>query len=304
MAHVSYSFQVPDPKRIRLLIDTDAKNEADDQYAIAHALLTPRFINKGIIAAHFGTHRTTESMEESYAEARLITELLQSDVPVLKGARHALPDERTPVPSEGADAIIREALADDPHPLFVIFLGPLTDLASAYLMEPRIAEKLTAIWIGGGPYPNGGWEFNLSNDVHAANVVMGSPIPLWQVPRNVYSSMKVSLAELEHRVKPCGEIGRYLFEQLVRLNEEYGNNANRWPLGEAWSLGDSPAVSLLLDDHEFGYELKPAPRITPDMHYVHHQSERKIRVYHYVDPRFTLEDMYAKLALFAGKAGQ
>jgi len=202
------------------------------------------------------------------------------------------------------DGTCREALADDPHPLFVIFLGPLTDLASAYLMEPRIAEKLTAIWIGGGPYPNGGWEFNLSNDVHAANVVMGSPIPLWQVPRNVYSSMKVSLAELEHRVKPCGEIGRYLFEQLVRFNEEYGNNANRWPLGEAWSLGDSPAVSLLLDDHEFGYELKPAPRITPDMHYVHHQSERKIRVYHYVDPRFTLEDMYAKLALFAGKAGQ
>jgi len=41
------SFRVPDPKRIRLLIDTDAKNEADDQYAIVHALLTPRFINRG-----------------------------------------------------------------------------------------------------------------------------------------------------------------------------------------------------------------------------------------------------------------
>lgn len=296
MTNAFYSFQVPEPKRLRLLINTDAKNEADDQFAIAHALLTPRFINKGIIAAHFGTARTTESMEESYAEAKLVAELMKSDVPVYKGAPRALPDESTPVPSEGAEAIIREAMSDDPHPLYVIFLGPLTDLAAAYLMEPRIADRLTAVWIGGGAYPNGGWEFNLSNDVHAANVVMASPIPLWQVPRNVYSMIKVSLAELENRVKPCGEIGKYLFEQMVRFNDE---QAHGWPRGESWSLGDSPAVSLLLDDHEFGYEEMPAPRITPDMHYVHHQNERKIRVYHYVDSRFTLEDMYAKLALFA-----
>lgn len=44
-----------------------------------------------------------------------------------------------------------------------------------------------------------------------------------------------------------------------------------------WSLGDSPAVSVLLDEHECGYELKPAPRITKDMLYVHDQNERLIR---------------------------
>ncbi|MCA0755817.1 nucleoside hydrolase [Paenibacillus sp. N4] len=292
------SFQVPDRKRVRFLMNTDAKNEADDQYAIVHALLTPQFIHKGIIAAHFGTGRTMESMEESYAEAKHVLSLMgdMGNVPVYKGARKALSDEHTPVVSEGAEAIIREALSDDPHRLFVVFLGPLTDLAAAYLMEPRIEDRLTAIWIGGGSYPNGEMEFNLSNDIHAANVVMNSRIPLWQVPRNVYGMMRVSLAELACRVKPHGEIGKYLFEQLIRFNDE---NADGWPRGESWSLGDSPAISLIMDDHEFGYEMKPAPRITADMHYVHHQSERLIRVYRHVDARYTLEDMYAKLELFA-----
>jgi len=43
------NFQVPEPKRVRMLMKTDAKNEADDQYAIVHALLTPMFNHKGII---------------------------------------------------------------------------------------------------------------------------------------------------------------------------------------------------------------------------------------------------------------
>jgi purine nucleosidase len=301
-SRIGMHFHVPDPKRVRVLMNTDAKNEADDQYAIVHALLTPLFMNKGIIAAHFGTGRTTDSMEESYAEVKHVLNLMgdAGEVPVYKGASHALQDEQTPVVSEGADSIIREALSDDPHRLFVVFLGPLTDLASAYLMEPRIADRLTAIWIGGGPYPNGRNEFNLSNDIHAANVVMGSRIPLWQVPQNVYNTMRVSLAELEARVSPHGEIGKYLFEQLIQFNDD---NAHGWPRGECWGLGDSPVVSLILDDLEFsdGFVTVPAPRITPEMHYVHHQTERMIRVYRNVDVRFTLEDMYAKLELFAKK---
>ena len=52
---MKHKFDIPDTKKIRLIINTDAKNEADDQFAIVHALLTPRFIVKGIIAAHFGT---------------------------------------------------------------------------------------------------------------------------------------------------------------------------------------------------------------------------------------------------------
>lgn len=295
---LNWPYDVPESKRIRLIINTDAKNEADDQYALVHALLTPRFRIKGIIGAHFGL-RSATSMEDSCEEIRKVLDIMDMtrEAGVYKGAPTALIDERTPIRSEGSDLIVREALRDDPAPLYVIFLGPLTDLASAYLQEPRIAGRLTAVWIGGGRYPEGAEEFNLMNDVHAANVVLRSPIPLWQVPKNAYSMIRVSLAELAVKVRPHGEIGRYLFDQLVAFNMEWGGHA-RWPKGEMWSLGDSPAVSLLLDDHMFDYDLLEAPLVGPDCRYVTQPGARKIRVYRYVDARFTMEDLYAKLELF------
>jgi len=294
-------FDVPDEKKIRVIVNTDAKNEADDQYAIVHALLTPRFIIKGLIAAHFGTKRTTESMMESYEEIHHVLKLMdmEGQVGVFKGATHELTDTQTPVMSEGADLIIREAMSDDPHPLYVIFLGPITDLASAYLKEPRIAERMTAVWIGGREYPAGGPEFNIENSVHSVNVIFESKMPLWQVPRSVYTTIRVSLAELALKVRPHGAIGKYLFDQTIAFNHALAHNP-RFPKGEMWSLGDSPAVSLLLDHHEYGFEEVPAPRVTADLHYVHWQTERKIRLYHYVDSRFTLEDMFAKIALCYG----
>lgn len=297
-------FDVPMEKKIRLIINTDAKNEADDQFAIVHALLTPRFVIKGIIAAHFGAERTNTSMQESYEEVRHLLSLmkLEPEVPVYKGAEHAMPDERTPVPSEGAELIVREAMADDPLPLYVIFLGPVTDLASALLLEPRIAGRLTAVWIGGGAYPEGGREFNLQNDIPAANAVMASSVPLWQVPRSVYTTIRVSLAELALKVRPYGQVGRYLFDQMVEFNDRHAGNP-RFPKGEMWALGDSPAVSLLIDHHEYGFEMRPAPRIAEDMSYEHRPTDRLIRVYHDVDPRFTLEDMFAKIALCCGEDG-
>ena len=296
-----HKFDIPDTKKIRLIVNTDAKNEADDQFAIVHALLTPRFIVKGIIAAHFGTKRTNESMQESYDECVKVLDLMEltDEVGLYQGAEMKMPDEQTPAPSQGADLIIREAMSDDDRPLFVVFLGPITDLASAYLKEPAIENRLTAIWIGGGAYPNGENEFNLGNDIEAANVVMRSNIPLWQVPRNVYTTIRVSIAELAVKVKPYGKVGNYLFQQLYDFNFALKDNM-RFPKGEMWSLGDSPAISLLLDYHDYGYDMIPAPRITQDMKYVHYQNERLIRVYNYVDSRFTLEDMFAKLKLYYG----
>lgn len=299
MIYDKYRYKVNADCMVRVITNTDAKNEADDQYAIVHALLSPKFDNVGLIAAHFGTRRTTESMQESYDELITLLDLMRFPRELAyRGAKNALPDEQTPVESDGARLIIEEAMKDDPRPLFVTFLGPLTDLASAYLMEPRIAGRLTAIWIGGGPYPNGGQEFNLSNDIHAANVIMKSEIDLWQVPQDVYQMVLVSLAELELRVAPYGKIGDYLFQQMLdHAATLKGRSAFR--TGESWALGDSPVVGLILAEHRFRYKNVPAPIITHDMHYVHTGKYRPIKVYHFVDSRFIMEDFYAKLQLFA-----
>lgn len=301
MVYNNYHFRIPEGKMVRLIVNTDAKNEADDQYAIVHALLSPKFDNRGIIAAHFGNEKSPHSMEDSYDEVLKMLDLM--DFPrelAYKGADRQLPDEKTPVESQGARLIIEEAMKESDMPLYVIFLGPLTDMASAYLMEPRIAGRLTCIWIGGGKYPEGGYEYNLNNDIRSARVVMNSDMPVWQIPRNVYSQVIVSLAELEYKVRPCGELGRYLFDQL----EEHGHTSfarATTRTGEYWCLGDSPAVGVLLFAHMFDYDWVQAPLITDNMTYAKNSQNRPIRVYNRVDHRFILEDFYAKLALFTNK---
>ena len=287
-------------KRLRVIVNTDAKNEADDQFAIVHALLTPSFELHGIIPAHFGTRRTTESLRESHDEVVKILELMEwtGRVDIADGAPHALPDEATPVPSAGADLIIREAQRDDPRPLHIAFFGPLTDMASALLLEPAIADRsVRVVWIGGGVWPNGGSEFNLSNDIHAANVVMRSRIEVWMIPIPVFHLMGVSYAELLERVYPQGTIGRYLVEQLLVWNA-------RQVVGpiEHRALGDSPAIGVILDPRCGRWSLRLAPEFDASMRYIHTGEHRPIRVYESIDNRFILEDLYAKLARFARQA--
>ncbi|MDD3930229.1 MAG: nucleoside hydrolase [Sphaerochaeta sp.] len=306
MRYTSYAFQVPEEKIVRVITNTDAKNEADDQFAIVHALLSPKFENVGFIAAHYGITRHQDSMQQSYLDLETIFEKMgfPSDGLLFHGCERPLASKTELLPSEGASLIIEEAMKDDSRPLYVLFLGPLTDLASAYLQEPRIANRLTAIWIGGGAYPSGSIEYNLSNDIHAANVVFSSTIPVWQVPKNVYEMIPVSLAELEQKVYPHGEIGAYLLDQLNEHAHEEGPRKSVFRSGETWVLGDSPAVGLVLYEHRYEFDWVPAPLIGMDMQYVHTGLNRPIRVYRRIDPRLILEDFYSKLALFATKSAR
>lgn len=299
MVYNKYRFLVPKEKQVRVIINTDVKNEADDHFAVVHGLLSPKFDHVGLIAAHYGS-RDLDGMEQSYEEIHKIFDIMgftEKEV-IVRGGALPLPDKQTPVDSEGARLIIREAMKEDDRPLYVLFLGPLTDIASAYLLEPKIASRLTVIWIGGGRYPNGGTEFNLGNDIHAANVLFGSTIPVWQVPKNVYERMPVSFAELEYRVYPQGEIGEYLFEQLHNHSQEEIPRKSPFRNGETWVLGDSPAVGLLLYEHRFEFDWVQAPLIESDMNYIQTGLNRPIRVYKNIDSRLVLEDLYAKLALF------
>lgn len=294
-----YRYDVPEKKKIRVIIDTDAKNEADDQFAIVHALLTPKFKVQGIIGTHFGTRRTTESMEESYQECVKILDLmgLEGQYKVYRSAKAAMKSESDYEYSEGADFIVQEAMKNDSSKLFVVVLGAITNVACAYMKHPEIAGHFTCIWIGGGMYPAGGEEFNVSNDIVAANIIMRSDIELWQVPANVYSMMLVTFAELQDKVYPCGKIGKYLFEQLVEFRDYIVNTYDWWQRDESWILGDSPVIGLMLDPHDFSYTMREAPYINEDMTYSFDGEGRLIRVYDRIDHRFILEDFFAKLKL-------
>ena len=287
---------LPIEKRARLILNTDAKNEADDQYTIVHALLTPTFDLHGIIPAHFGSIKSKTSLRDSHDEVMKILDLmdLKDRVRVEPGAEGSMPDETTPMASAGARLIVEEGMKDDPRPLYVAFLGPLTDMAAALLMEPRLNERnICVVWIGGGQWPVGGREYNLSNDIHAANVVMKSKVQLWQIPMPVYRMMAVGYAELMERVYDKGAIGKYLVEQLI----DWNLRMHAGPI-EHRSLGDTPALSVILNPNGGISEWLPAPEFNSLMNYVHTGANRPIKVYHSIDVRYILEDFYAKLNRF------
>jgi purine nucleosidase len=291
---MSYYYNCPEHKKIRVIIDSDAKNEADDQFAIVHALLTPKFQVKGIVAAHFGNFHSEHSMEDSYQECLKLKELMESDVPVFRGAAKPVQSETEYEYSEGADLIVREAMSDDSSPLFVLFMGPITDMACALLRHPEIQGRVTAVWNGGNKYPTGGIEFNLSNDIRAANLVMASKLDIWQIPANCVSEIVTGIAELQCRVRPHGKVGKYLFEQLSEFNNS--PNAN-WTSGETWVLGDNTTVGVFLHDNGFNYDMQEAPKFKDDMTYERNTGYRPIRVYYKMDARLILEDFFCKLAL-------
>ncbi len=291
----NYKFYVQDRKKIRVIIDTDAAAEADDQYAIVHALLTPRFEIKGIIAEHFelfNEDKTIKSVDQSYHEIMKLLHIMEVDnVNVVKGADSPLRSEDEVPASAGADLIITEALADDEKPLFVLCQGAITNVAIALNKCPEIADKFTCIWIGGAGYPDGGWEFNLLNDKNAANVALRKCGSMWQVPINCYSRIRLGYAEMQTKILPCGKIGQYLFEEM----QELGKHAD-WIQGESWSLGDSPVVGLTMDPNCGRYEIRKAPVVKEEGRYCG-EYDNNIRVYVDIDSRFILEDLFAKLKL-------
>lgn len=301
-------FSVPENKKVRMIVHTDAKNEADDQYAILHHIMTPGIDLRGIIAAHFEAKYGEDdplrgtSMQQSYEEVLHLLRLAQvEDIPVFRGVEGPM-ESGAEGTSEGIDFLIEEAMRQEERPLFVAMLGGVTDVALALLKCPEIAKKMTLIWIGGGAYPEGGWEFNLLQDVAAVNVLFASEAELWQIPRNAYSQMVVSLTELRMQVQPCGAVGAYLYEQLTAYNTRMGSGGRTdWPQGETWCLGDSPTVGvLLMGDNEVFYHSEEAPVITKDLSYGERRKGRFLRVYDRIDSRLIWGDFTAKLACLYG----
>ena len=284
-------YDVRENKKIRVIIDSDTACEADDPFAIAYALMSPKLTVRAIVAEHFAQ---PGSMEKSCEAARRVTQAMGSDVPVLRGEEG--PEGKGRI-SEGVEEIIREARKEEDRPLFILCMGALTNVDRALREAPDIAGRITIVTIGGHGYgtsPIPWREFNFGNDVAAANRVLQSDAEVWQIPADVYGTIRVGLAELQEQVMPYGEIGRYLFDQMVAYN---ATPAADWTAGESWSLGDSPAVAAVLHPACGRFEMQKVHTVNEDTGYSPLEGGREIRVYRDLDSRYLLGDFYAKLHL-------
>lgn len=305
--------------RTRVIIDNDFSGDPDDLYQLVHHLLSPAFDIRLVVASHLRADDPFDPSGHSATNAAAVVRdmfarmgLTSTEI-IVEGSNDALVDRATPRPAPAVEAIIAEALRDDvTTPLYYVAGGGLTDLASAVLIEPRIAERMTVVWIGGPEHdglavpPPGAMpiEYNLLIDPVAGQVVFNdSQLLIWQVPRDVYRQCLVSDAELRVRVATAGPLGRHLYDEVAgvfAMVAPYVGGA-----AETYALGDSPLVLLTSlqsvfepDPTSSRYVERPTPALTDAGAYAPVDGARPLRVYTWVDTRLMFEDFYLKLAEF------
>lgn len=309
----------PSPRH-RVIVDNDFSSDPDDLPQLVHHLLSPTVEIPLVVASHLPPGDWQDPSPRTADNGTLVARdifarmgLLSTEV-IVTGAQEALVDAQTPQDSPAARAIIAEALKDDDRPIMYTAGGGLTDLASALLIEPSIASKITLVWIGGHPQPGIGRpsrmpatfrEYNFGIDPIAAGVCFAAEgLTIWQCPFNAYSSFQVTDAELLERVARTGPLGRHLYDEINDVQRRWA--AEIAPIGEAYCLGDNPLVLLTalrgcygMEAGSSSFELVPTPVLNPDATYTPNPDGRPMRVYTDLDARLTLEDFYAKLAAFA-----
>lgn len=291
--------RIPQRAGTRVIVDNDFAGDPDGLVGLAHQLLSPRTRVPLVTVSGLDTSLDpaapagAPTIAPGHAMVTELVERLGLDIAPAMAGGHELGAEVLR-PSSAALAIVTEAMRDDPLPLVFSCGGPLTNLAEALRLEPAIANRMSVIWIGGGAFPVGGWEYNLAADPAAARfVIEGTDVPLWQVPQPAYRLMQVSVTEMEADMAPISAFSAWLYERFT-------SPPSFVELGGSWPMGDSPPVLLTAISAESSrYRELAARRINPDLTYGEEITGRTLRVYDNLDLRLTWSDFLAKLRLHA-----
>lgn len=211
-------------KKKNFILDTDTYNEVDDQFAVAYAMLSEDINVLAMTAAPFTNPRSTspeDGMLKSYDELIKVRDMVEpgSKIPCYRGSRTYLKDTKTPQPSEAAEAIVRIAHETEGF-LYVACIGCFTNVASALLIDPSIAEKLVVILVGMNQFGIGNAnEFNYRQDHASGRVIFECGVPFVILPaRHCTEVLRTTAAEMTTYFGngQGGKIGDYLISLLVR----------------------------------------------------------------------------------------
>ena len=214
---------------IRVILDTDIGTDVDDFVALSLILTSPEFELEGVSCVY----------GDVMLRARMVRKLLalrnRQAVPVYAGASRPLlglrpvywgghegkgfltqqDDTLKPEVEHSVNYIVRKVM-ENPGQIHLIAIGPLTNLALAFSLEPRLAENLAHLTIMGGVIRyNSRFEFplvehNIRCDPEAAHIVFSSGAPITLVPLDVTLLTMVKKADVE-RIRSGGT----LFHQAV-----------------------------------------------------------------------------------------
>jgi inosine-uridine nucleoside N-ribohydrolase len=227
---------------VRLVIDCDPGNgtpgsDVDDALAIALALCSPEVDLRAVtvVAGNVPVDRGVQGAFEVLAAAGA------GNVPVHRGAERPLVQDPRPwralLDSRRTDSAAQQlwaglepaAAVSPPHPMrgpqalvdavdaapgevTVLAIGPLTNVATAMLLDRGFERKVARIvWMGGAfEHPDVLQELNAAYDPEATHIVMTSTAPLTVVPLDVTLQTHLRLAEVDRLDAAGTPLGDYL----------------------------------------------------------------------------------------------
>jgi len=282
-----------------MVLDTDTYNEIDDQFALVYALLSKSRMNvEAVYAAPFHNKRSSgpgDGMQKSYEEIIRVMDHLEvkNPPPVFKGSDAWLPDRETPVESPAVDDLIKRAREPREKPLYVVAIGAITNVSSALLKAPDIAEKIVVLWLGGHPtYWHNVHEFNLKGDWNASRHILDCGVALVLFPaKNVSEHLNTTVPELEYYLKGRGKIGDYLLEIFTDYMS-HRKDKDDAPSKVVWDIA---AIAWLENDKWFSSALVPSPVLTADYSWSHDPYRHWIREIRTVNRDAVFGDLFSKL---------
>jgi inosine-uridine nucleoside N-ribohydrolase len=270
---------------LRVVIDTDPSTgvpgaDVDDVLALAWALACPELTVEGITVVA-GNVELAEALPSTLQTLEILG---RTEVPVYAGAARPLVREReeisaflrarrddplavalwrhvpppatrlAPRPGRAAEFIVETVMAA-PGEVTLVPVGPLTNVALALLLEPRVATAVREIVCMGGNL--GGHhaaialvEFNFANDPEAGYVVLRSGAPVTLVGLGVTTQTSLTLEDLHAATAAGTEAGtfvRRLTEPWIRFVRERRGIPGCW-------LHDPLAVVAVVDRGVLGTE--------------------------------------------------
>lgn len=292
------NLSVPEGK-IDVIIDTDTYNEIDDQFAVSYLLKSSDKLNtKAIYAAPFlnaNSISPADGMGKSYNEILKLLDLAEEKVDVFKGSDSFLKNETTPVVSAAAKDLAERVKNYSPsNPLYIVAIGAITNIASAILLNPEVAENTVVVWLGGHAlHYHDTKEFNMYQDVAAARVIAQSGVPYVMLPCcGVVSSFTISEPELTAWFIGQNKLADYLARNTIEEAKKYATT-------KVWTrcIWDVTAVAWLLNDNErfMKSRIVPTPIPTYDNYYAVNNNGLPMRYVYYIERDTLMNDLINKL---------
>ncbi len=239
----------------QVILDTDARNEIDDQHYIAYAM----YSEIDVLAINSIHNGTDFSEEVNYGEIYyVLRKLWYSDFPgatplVFRGAPHKLNppengkwEDTKPIVTDAGNAILAAARGASPaHPVYVIPVGPCTNIASALIQAKKenfdLDNRIRVIWLGGGPISAGEETYNGSNDPWSVYVVGKSGIDFTIMLEHPTSARLQFKKPEDAKLYPDNQIGHYLRDIVLSRMNLYGNDKK--------SLYDLTTISTVINNY-------------------------------------------------------